>query len=754
MDVGDWLRGLGLAEYDRAFREHRIDFDVLARLTVQDLKELGVVAVGDRHRLLAAIEAHGQSPRGAPAQQRLPAPAFPALAERRQLTVMFADLVGSTALSSRLDPEEMRKAIGDCRQACAKAIEFENGYVAKYMGDAVLAYFGYPRAHEDDAERAVRAGLALAEGVSRLRASDGSHLQVRVGIATGVVVVGDLLGSGEAHERGVVGDTPNLAARLQGIAGPGKVAIAESTHRLVAELFEFEDLGVPDLKGISSPTRVYSAIRIRPVTNRFEALHPDGVTPLVGRAEELEIAMRRWARAKDGKGQAVLLAGEPGIGKSRLVAAITGHVQSELHDFIGWFCSPQHAENAFYPIARELERAADVARDDDTETALGKLDCELARRGGRPGDGPLFADLLSLTGDGRHSSSPPRDRRRRLLDSLFEQIEIRSRKAPTLVVFEDAQWADPSSLEVIDRLVDRLETMNVLLVVTSRPEFVAPWIGRPQVVALTLNRMPRSDVEALVDVFQAGKTIPANARRDIVERSGGVPLFAEEMTKAALEAIDDGQAPSCSLSLQGPQSLALPSALQASLLARLDRLGEARDVVQTGAAIGREFSHALISQVAGLDEADLAAALDRLVRAGLLLRHGAGADAVYAFKHSLCQDVAYGALLREKRRDLHARIATALEREGADSASAQPDALARHYEESGDLEKAATMWERAGRLALDRAELAEAEPQLQRALTLIDSFPVSPSAGKLRQAVEAHLATLKESTPDGRAERI
>ena len=376
------------------------------------------------------------------------------------------------------------------------------------------------------------------------------------------------------------------------------------------------------------------------------------------------MSTRRWTRAKDGDGQALLLSGEPGIGKSRLVAAITTHLQSEPHDFIGWFCSPQHAEKAFYPIARDLERAAQIGRDDDPKTALDKLYGELARRGGGPDDGDVFADLLSLSGGGRHSQSP-RERRRRLLDALVEQIEVRSRKAPTLVVLEDAQWADPSSLEVIDRLVDRLEKLNVLLIVTYRPEFVAPWIGRPHVAALTLNRMTRADVGALVDVFQEGKILPASARREIVERSGGVPLFAEEMTKAALEALDDGQAPSCSLSLDGPQSAALPSALQASLLSRLDRLGEARDVVQIGAAIGREFSYGLIKEVAELSEADLAAALDRLVRAGLLLRHGAGADFVYAFKHSLCLDVAYGALLREKRRDLHGRIAAALEREGA-----------------------------------------------------------------------------------------
>ena len=743
MDVGDWLRRLGLGEYERAFRDHRIDFDVLSRLTAEDLKELGVVAVGDRHRLLAAIEALAQSPRQPSARQNLPAPGFPGLAERRQLTVMFADLVGSTALSSRLDPEEMRTAIGDCRQACAKAIELENGYVAKYMGDAVLAYFGYPQAHEDDAEQAVRAGLALAEGVSRLRAPDGSPLQVRVGIATGVVVVGDLLGSGEAHERGVVGDTPNLAARLQGIAKPGGVVIAESTRRLLGDLFELEDLGVPELKGIASPPRVYSAIRIRPGTNRFEALHPEGLAPLVGRAEELEMSTRRWTRAKDGDGQALLLSGEPGIGKSRLVAAITTHLQSEPHDFIGWFCSPQHAEKAFYPIARDLERAAQIGRDDDPKTALDKLYGELARRGGGPDDGDVFADLLSLSGGGRHSQSP-RERRRRLLDALVEQIEVRSRKAPTLVVLEDAQWADPSSLEVIDRLVDRLERLNVLLIVTYRPEFVAPWIGRPHVAALTLNRMTRADVGALVDVFQEGKILPASARREIVERSGGVPLFAEEMTKAALEALDDAQAPSCSLSLDGQQSAALPSALQASLLSRLDRLGEARDVVQIGAAIGREFSYSLIKEVAELSEADLAAALDRLVRAGLLLRHGAGADAVYAFKHSLCQDVAYGALLREKRRDLHGRIAAALEREGAD-ASPRADVLARHTEQSGDLEKAAAMWERVGRLALDRSELAEAALQLQRALALIESVPPSPSADALRRTVKSQLAELPAS---------
>ena len=745
MDVGKWLRSLGLGEYETSFKENRIDAQVLPKLTSEDLKELGVVAVGDRRKILTAIEDMSCPLTVSAKSPELEASTATDFVARRQLTVMFADLVGSTALSARLDPEEMRSVIGACRKACASVIESEDGFVAKYMGDAVLAYFGYPRAHEDDAERAVRAGLAIAEAVCGLSTPDGSALAVRIGISTGIVVVGDLLGSGESHERGVVGDTPNLAARLQGIAKPGGVVIAEATRRMIGDLFELEGLGAQTLKGVSAPTQAYAVLRARRIESCFEALHPEGLTSLVGREEELELLTRRWAKAKGSEGQVVLVSGEPGIGKSRLTMALKEHLQYEPHARLRYFCSPQHVDSAFYPIIGELERAAGFAREDDLKTTLDKLDAELERRATPPIEGGLFASMLSLGGDGRYPelALTPQQRRRKTLDALVAQIEGLSRKIPTLLIFEDAQWADPSSLETLDRLVDRIEGLNALLIITYRPEFAPAWIGRPHVTALTLNRLTRFEIAEMVENVAVDKPLPESVKFDIVERAGGVPLFAEEITKAMLEAADEGAAPGCAFAANVSPAPALPASLHASLLARLDRLGAARDIVQMAAAIGQEFSHALLARVTEKNQAELDPALDRLVQAGLLLRHGVAPDATYVFKHALCQDVAYGTLLSEPRRALHARIAEAMEFHSPDLATTEPEVLARHYTQAGLTEKAAVFWAKAGRHSLARSALAEAEPQLERAIALVADLPGSPAVRKLQKELRADLAKVK-----------
>jgi class 3 adenylate cyclase/predicted ATPase len=725
--IADWLKKLGMAQYAQAFADNDIDFSVLRHLTDQHLKDLGV-SLGHRLKILQAIRDLGN------ASVAVTAPTAPAEtertrrddAERRQLTVMFTDLVGSTALSTRLDPEDLRSLIGAYHMCVAETVARFGGFVAKYMGDGALIYFGYPQAHEDDAERAVRAGLALIEAAAKLAAQE--PLQIRIGVATGLVVVGDLVGSGEAQERGVVGETPNLAARLQGIAVPNTVVIAEGTRRLLGNLFELADLGPKDLKGIVVPTRAWAALRARSVESRFEAFHASGLTTLVGREEETELLLRRWARAKNGEGQVVLIAGEAGIGKSRLTAALMERVGGEPHIRLRYFCSPQHTDSALYPIIGQMERAAGLTHDDTPRGKLDKLDAVLAQTSTSIEDASLFAEMLSLPNDRRYPALEltPQQRRQRTLEALISQLEALTRQSPVLMVFEDAHWIDPTSLELFGRVVDRVATLPVLLIVTFRLEFAPPWIGQPHVTAVTVNRLSRRDVGAMMDGVTGNKLLPASIRQDIIERTDGIPLFVEEMTKAVLEAESEGEARRTVAAVPSP-ALAVPPSLHASLMARLDRLGPAKEVAQIGAAIGREFPHALLASVVRAPEAGLASALNRLVEAGLLFRQGVPPHATYLFKHALVQDAAYGTLLREPRRALHARIAEALEREFADVAESQPELLAHHYTEAGLIEKAAMLWGQAGQRSLARSALVEATGQFTRALAQITILPSTPT---------------------------
>jgi class 3 adenylate cyclase/predicted ATPase len=730
MDVGGWLRSLGLEQYEAAFRENKIDDTVLPSLTAEDLKDLGVGFVGHRRKLLdaiAALRAQASAPTPPLSDASLAIDkAAKDTAERRQVTVMFSDLVGSTALSARMDPEDLREVISAYQKCVAETVRRCGGFVAKYMGDGVLIYFGYPQAHEDDAERAVRAGLQLIAAVTALKSP--VPLQTRVGIATGLVVVGDLIGSGEAQERGIIGETPNLAARLQGVAEPNMVVIAEGTRRLLGNLFEFEDLGAKDLKGIVGPVRAWAALRASSAEGRFEALHTAGLTALVGREEELELLLRRWSRAKRGEGQVVLLSGEAGIGKSRLTASLMERLVSEPHTRLRYFCSPQHTDSALYPVIGQMERAAGFVYDDTPQTKLDKLDAVLADTSTRMEDAALFAEMLSLPNDGRYPALDlePQQRRQKTLEALTAQVEALSRQNPLLMIFEDAHWTDPTSLETFGRVVDRVRSLPVLLIVTFRPEFEPAWIGRPYVTALTINRLAPRDIEAMIDGVVGNKFIPTSVRHDIIERTDGIPLFVEEMTKAVLEAGSEEEAQRTAATVPHT-ALAVPASLHASLMARLDRLGPAKEVAQIGAAIGREFSYALLSAVATKPEPELASALDRLIGAGLLFRQGVLPHASYLFKHALVRDAAYGTLLREPRRALHARIAEAIESYFPDIADSQPELAARHYTEAGLIEKAVYLWGKAGHRSLERSSLVEAIEQLTRALAQIETLPSSPA---------------------------
>jgi class 3 adenylate cyclase/tetratricopeptide (TPR) repeat protein len=740
LDIDGWLRSLGLERYEVTFRENEIDETVLPNLTAEDLKDLGVGIVGHRRKLLDAIAAlrtddnvtapapdavltHGKAPTDT--------------AERRQVTVMFSDLVGSTALSARMDPEDLREVISAYQKSVTVTVERFGGFVAKYMGDGVLVYFGYPQAHEDDAERAVRAGLEMIAAVAGLKTR--TSLQTRVGIATGLVVVGDLIGSGEAQERGIVGETPNLAARLQGIAEPNRVVIAEGTRRLLGNLFELEDLGAKDLKGIAGPVRAWAALRASSAEGRFEAMHASGLTALVGREEELELLLRRWSRAKSGEGQVVLLSGEGGIGKSRLTAALMERLAGEPHTRLRYFCSPQHTDSAFYPIISQMERAAGLAHDDSPQAKLDKLDALLAQSATSAQDAAFFADMLSLPNDGRYPALDlaPELRRQRTLEALTSQLAGLARQKPVLMIVEDAHWIDPTTLEVFGRTVDRIKALPTLLIVTFRPEFNAPWMGQSHVTSLTLNRLGEREAAAIIACLLRNKELPADVMTEIVEHTDGIPLFVEEMTKAVLEAESEGEARRAAAAVPSP-ALAVPATLHASLMARLDRLGPVKEVAQIGAAIGREFSHALLAVVVPKPETELRLALDRLIEAGLLFRQGVPPHATYLFKHALVQDAAYGTLLREPRRALHARIAETLETQLAEIAESQPELLARHYTEAGLIEKAVSFWRTAGQRSLARSALVEGAEQLKRALDQIATLPATPALR--REEIKIQLA--------------
>jgi class 3 adenylate cyclase len=725
MDIEAWLQGLGLERYVPAFRDNEIDWEVLPKLTSEDLREIGVAPIGHRRKLLDAIAALGGSAPPAVVRAAVSDASAPAQAERRQLTVMFCDLVGSTALSARLDPEDLRAVIGAYHRCVAAVIERAGGFVAKYMGDGALAYFGYPRADEHDAERAVRAGLQLVDAVAGLDTVTGAPLQVRVGIATGLVVVGDLIGQGAAQEHAVVGETPNLAARLQALAEPGTVVIAPSTRRLTGGVFDYEDLGAVEIKGLEAPVVASRVLRESGAESRFEALRATA-TPLVGRGEGLAMLERRWQQAKSGEGCVVLVSGEPGIGKSRLAETLVERLSGEQHTRLRTFCSPHHQDHALYPTITQLERAARFRREDTADERLDKLEAVLAQATNDLGKAaPLIAALLSVPTGGRYPplDLTPQKHKEKTLQALVAQVEGLAARQSVLMLLEDAQWIDPTSLELLDLIIDRVPALSLLLIVTFRPEFTPPWAGRPHVTSLGLNRLaPRQRAEMIAGVT-GGKALPEEIAAQIIDRTDGVPLFVEELTKAVVESgtlTDAGDR----YTLAGRVTpLAIPASLQASLLARLDRLAPVRQVAQIGAALGRQFSHELIAAVARMPSAQLDDALAQLVGAELIYRRGTSPDVEYTFKHALVQGAAYESLLRSRRQQLHARIAAALEGRFPENVAAQPALLAHHCTEAGLTQQAVAYWLAAGRQAWARSAVAEAVALLRRGLALVPALP-------------------------------
>jgi class 3 adenylate cyclase/tetratricopeptide (TPR) repeat protein/ABC-type transport system involved in cytochrome c biogenesis ATPase subunit len=717
--IAEWLASIGLSEYAQRFADNGIDLSVIRDLTEQDLKDLGVL-LGHRRRILRAIaEFDGVAP--APTETATE-PALRDAPERRHLTVMICDLVGSTALSVRLDPEDMRAVIDAYHAACARITRTYDGFLAEFRGDGILAYFGYPLAHEDDAERTVRAGLDIIAAVAQLETRAAEPLAVRIGIASGLVVIGDLGREGALREHAVVGETPHLAARLQALAEPGTIVVAASTRRLLGDLFRLRDLGRHEVKGIAEPVAAWAVEGVSDSESRFEAARAAGLTDLIDRESELDFLLERQRLAWKGEGQIVLIAGEPGIGKSRLVAALAERIAGEPHTRLRYQCSPYHSNSALRPFIAQLERAAGFKADDSSEQRLDKLEAVLAMGASRvEAVAPLFAALLSIPFGDRY---PPlalssTQQRRRTLAALLDQFEGLARRRPILLSFEDANWADATSLELLDLTVERVRRLPVLALFTFRPEFEPPWVGLPNVGTLALGRLDRNGVESMVARVTGGRVPPAEVMKQIVAKTDGNPLFVEELTKAVLETgilVEDGEG----YRFDGPlPPFAIPETLRDSLMARLDRLAPVKEIGQIGAAIGREFSYSLLCMLVGRDETALKHGLAQLEQAGLVFRRGEPPDAVYSFKHVLVRDAAYESLLKSRRQQLHGQIARALEQGFADIVASQPEIVAHHFTEAGLAEPAIAYWLKAGQQAARRSANAEALNHFARGLDLL-----------------------------------
>ena len=654
-------------------------------------------------------------------------------AERRQLTVMFCDLVGSTALSELLDPEELREVVRAYQATCTDAIQRYAGHIAQHLGDGLLVYFGYPAAHEDEAQRAVRTGLEILARLqtlnARLQPAIKERLphpiQVRIGVHTGLVVIGEI-GNSEKREVLALGETPNIAARLQGLAEPDTVVLSAATHHLVVGLFECQELGLQTLKGISTPLSVYRVVRESEAQSRFEAAVSRGLTPLVGREDELGLLRRRWAQAEAGEGQVVLLSGEPGIGKSRLVQELKEQLSQEGTIRIEFRCSPYHQNSALYPVTEHLQRVLGVERDDSAQIKLGKLEQTLSHYRFPQADTlPLLAALLSLP----HPEGippltlSPEQQKEKTLQALVRWLCEEAERQAVYCTWEDLHWADPSTLELLDLYLDQVPTARMLALLTFRPEFMPPWGSRSYLSQLTLGRLGRAQVERIVENVTGGRTLPDEVVEQVVAKTDGVPLFVEELTKTVIE-LGFVRAVNSHYELTRPLSaLAIPATLHDSLMARLDRLAEAKAVAQLGATLGREFSYELLQAVSSVDEATLQHGLAQLVDAELVYQRGLPPHAHYIFKHALVQDTAYQSLLKRERQRLHQQIAHVLVERFIDTAATQPELVAHHYTEAGLGEQAIPYWQQAGERAVDRSAYVEAISHLSKGLELLKTLP-------------------------------
>jgi len=672
--------------------------------------------------------------------------------ERRHVTVLSCQILGLAELTAKLDPEDLQHALSPVYAACARIVARFGGTMLRTFGDDVLAYFGYPKAQENDAESAVRAALELLRALRTNEAPIG-NFRARIGIANGLMVVSELLDGGAQRQPTAIGAALNLALYMQKAAPAEGVVIAASTRRLVGDLFEYRNLGAVEAKGFAEPVPAWQVLRESAVESRFEALHSAGMTALVGREEEIELLLRRWQRAEIGYGQVALISGEPGIGKSRVVAALQERIANKPHVRLRYFCSPHHGDSALHPIIAHFERAAGFGREDTAEARLGKLKALLAST--LPTDEKLafqdtalLAELLSIPTDCYPALDfAPERKKKETFSALLRQIGILAQQQPVLMLFEDLHWIDPSSRELLDLVVEFVPRSALLLLVTFRTEYTPPWIGQPHVTALTLSRLDHDEGASLVQRIVGNRLLPDEMIAEIVERTDGVPLFVEELTKAVLEA-EASEASTGTIANVASPARAVPVTLHASLMARLDRLGPAvREVAQIGAAVGREFSYELLEAAAASpDPAELRPAVTRLVDAGLVFQRGALPQATFLFKHALVQDAAYSTLLRAARQHLHGRIAVVLEDQFSDLVQAQPELLARHLTEAGLSERAIDYWLKAGQLAAARSAHVEAVSHLTRGLTLVRELASGTNCDRWELQLQCVLAPALNAT--------
>lgn len=742
-DISRWLTQHGLADYIGVFESQQIEFSDLAMLGEADLRELEL-PLGPRKRLLAALEELREARSGSALSNAAGGrvPPHTGQAERRQLTLLFADLVGSTRLAQRVDMEDLREITRAYQRVAEGAIQRFDGHIARYMGDGILAYFGYPLAHEDDAERAVRAGLALVAEVPGIKVARlecrGSTLAVRVGIATGPVLVGDVVGEGGSQEWVAVGETPNLAARIEAAAAPDSVAVAPSTHRLTAELFAFESMGALALKGIDDPIECWRVVREREVQSRFRTRNKRRLTRLVGRDDELELLLRRWRGAAPGEGHTVALSGEPGIGKSRLCEALRSAIESQPHVWLHYQCSPHHVNTPFHPLKAQLTHAAGLGHVADSEARRDALETLLrATPGCSDDDVEALTGLLELGPEDGAAARAPEECKARAVGALLAQLGGLARTAPVLCVFEDLHWADASTLDVLDHLVPQLDAIPVLLVLTTRPEFTVPWVGQAGVTLLSLGRMGARDSVRLVEAAFRGANLPAGLVEHIASRADGVPLFIEELAQAALElpgGVGKTDAPGAA---NAPDDLAIPETLRDALTARLDRNPSAREVAQLASVIGRDFDYALLLAASGVPVAEIEHGIGLLADGGLVQLRGAVPHAQCRFKHALIRDVAYASLTRQRRVVLHLKVAEALVGSGASvhpsSTGLGADSLALiayHFTEAGATAQAVEYWTQAGDRALAQGAQPEAAAHFEQALRLLGDTDTSAERGQ------------------------